>query len=98
MRRKKDLLTGAMRYLDIPREMLPGGFGITLSGQSSLTVRGCRRILQYGATEIRLSLGEKKALAIGGSDLICTVFDGEQATVEGLIESLAFEEGEHAAP
>lgn len=98
MRRKKDLLTGAMRYLDIPREVLPGGFGITLSGQGSLTVRGCRRILQYGATCIRLSIGKKKALSVKGRDLICTVFDGEQATVEGLIESIAFEEGEHAAP
>ena len=98
MREKKDLLVGAMRYLDIPREALPGGFGIQISGKSSLTVRGCRRILQYGADCIRLSLGKKLALAIRGRGLICTVFEGGQATVEGLLQGLSFEEEQCDAP
>ena len=98
MREKKDLLVGAMRYLDIPREALPGGFGIQISGQHRVTVRGCRRILQYGADCICLSLGKRIVLAIRGCGLICTVFEGGQATVEGLLQGISFEEGQCDAP
>ncbi|MBE6702948.1 MAG: hypothetical protein E7585_06015 [Ruminococcaceae bacterium] len=97
MRRKKDLLAGVGRYLDIPREALPGGFGLSLSGQNALTVRGCRRILYYGGECIRLSLG-RQALAVYGNDLICTVFEAGQATVEGKISTIAFEEVGRDAP
>lgn len=98
MRQKSDLLARAMRYLDIPREALPGGFGITVSGQSSMTVRGCRRILHYSAERIRLLLGARRALSVCGRGLVCTVFESGQATVEGLIETICFEEVKRDAP
>ena len=92
MQRKKELFARISRRLDIPREALPGGFGMSLAGQRELTVRGCRRILSYGAECIRLSLG-KTAVAICGESLLCTVFEAGSVTVEGRILSISFEEG-----
>ena len=91
MRSKRELFSTIGRRLDIPREALPCGFGIILSGQSSMTVRGCRRILTYGREQIRLSLG-KTVLAVGGERLLCTAFESGCVTVEGKILTVAFEE------
>ena len=91
MRKKQDFFTRFGERLDIPREALPGGFGLTLSGRSELTVRGCKRILEYGSTAILLSLG-KDAVRISGEDLFCTVFAAESVTVCGHITSFSFEE------
>lgn len=91
MRRKKELLTQISQRLDIPREALPFGFGMTLSGQESLTVRGCNGILSYEKSCVRLSLG-KVALDITGKGLICTAFEAGNMTVEGHIRAISFEE------
>lgn len=92
MRRKKGLFARLCERLDIPREALPGGFGLSLSGQSELTVRGCKKILSYGTDRICLALG-KTVLCIEGEGLLCTVFEGGSVTVEGVICKLIFEKG-----
>ena len=89
MRKKKELLARIGERLDIPREALPGGFGLTLSGQNELTVRGCRRILHYGEDCIRLSLG-KTVLSVMGEGLLCTAFGGGTVTVGGHICGILF--------
>ncbi len=96
MRRKKELLAGLSRRLDIPREAFPFGFGLSLSGQETLKVHGCCRILTYGEDRICLSLG-KRVLAIEGKGLLCTAFEAGSVTVEGYVCTLSFEEkeGEH---
>lgn len=94
MRRKKELLTQISQCLDIPREALPFGFGLTMSGQTSLTVRGCRGILSYEKSCVRLSLG-RITLGIAGERLICTAFEAGSITVEGCIRVLSFEEDGH---
>jgi sporulation protein YqfC len=93
MRRKWELLAGISRRLDIPREALPFGFGLSLSGRETLRVQGCRRILACDRERICLSLG-RTVLSVTGRDLICTAFEGESITVEGRISALAFEERE----
>ena len=93
MRRKKEFLARVSERLDIPREALPGGFGLSLSGQNELTVRGCRRILSYGSECIRLSLG-KTVLSLEGEGLLCTVFEARTVTVQGWICTIRFEGGE----
>lgn len=77
--------------LDIPGEAFPGGFSLMLSGQSAVTISGCRRILTYGDTVVRLELNNKTVLVIQGKELLCTVFQAERMTVEGVIEGLRFE-------
>lgn len=98
MRRKKEFFTRFGERLDIPREALPGGFGLSMSGQNEVTVRGCRKILSYGADRISLSLG-KVILVVEGEGLLCTVFEAGSVTVQGVICKLSFDErrGAHEA-
>ena len=95
MRKSRELLTKLTRRLDIPREALPLGFGLSLSGREVLNVRGSCRILTCGRERIRLSLG-KAILCIAGEELICTAFEEGALTVEGRISALSFEEGHRA--
>ena len=92
MRRRRDFLSALGARLDMPSEALPHGFGLSLSGQNELTVRGCRRILEYGDSRMCLELG-KCRLAVLGEGLICTAFLPETLTVCGSITALSFEEG-----
>lgn len=91
MRKKHDFLARFGERLDIPREALPGGFGITISGRNELTVRGGRRILSYGEQNIRLLLANE-ILSIKGEGLLCTAFGSENMTVCGRISTIEFEE------
>jgi len=91
MPRSRDLLSNFSKRLDIPREALPGGFGLTLSGESELTVRGCKRILSYGSELICLRVG-KTRLFVRGKGLFCTSFGAGCVTVSGRIMSLALGE------
>ena len=93
MRKRRDLLARLAQKLDIPREALPGGFGMTLSGRGELTAVGCCRILQYTPSVIRLAVG-RETLAIHGKELACSVFGAGAVTVVGEIDTLCFEEGE----
>ena len=91
MTKKRDLLGRLAAGLDIPREALPGGFLMTLSGQEELVVHGCRRILRYGQEEMALLLTEK-CLCVRGKGLTCTAFGAGAVTVRGVIFSVCFEE------
>lgn len=93
MPKKGDLLARLGARLDIPREALPGSFGMTLSGQRELVVRGCKRILAYGEDRIELAVGDIK-LVIGGEGLLCSAFGAGSVTVTGKILALGFEEVE----
>ena len=93
MPKKGDFLTRFGERLDIPREALPGGFGVTLSGQNELVVRGCKKILSYGEEKIELALGWLK-LVIEGEGLLCSAFGGGAVTVTGKVVVLRLEERE----
>ena len=91
MKGSKRLWRAFLSHLDIPAEALPSGFGLTLSGQSELTVRGCHRILHYGEEAIWLDVG-RVALCIEGKGLLCAALSGGGVTVKGTIEMLCFRE------
>ena len=93
MPKRGDFLARFGARLDIPREALPGSFGITLSGQSELEVRGCKKILSYGKDVICLALG-KTALRISGEELFCAAFGAGCVTITGRIVTLSFGEEE----
>ena len=92
MPKKRDFLARFGAKLDIPREALPGSFGMTLSGQEELVVRGCKKILSYGEACICLKVGEK-ALEIRGEALFCSAFGAGCVTVTDKIHALLFSEG-----
>ena len=89
MRRGRDFLTALGEKLDIPREALPCGFALALSGDGEMTVWGCRRILSYNEGEIVLLVG-KRTLRVCGAALFCSAFGSGAVTVTGKIDSLAF--------
>lgn len=92
MRPKKDLLARFGERLDIPREALPGSFGMTLSGEGELTVRGCRRIVAYSPECILLAVG-KTSLTVAGKGLLCAAFGAGCLTITGKIVSMTLGEG-----
>lgn len=77
--------------LGLPREVLPGGFLLVLSGREELTVRGCKRILSYAPDCITLSLHQAR-LVVRGEDLYCSAFGGGSVTLGGRVEGLCLEE------
>lgn len=87
MRRGRDLLGALGEKLDIPREALPHGFALALSGGREMTVWGCRRILSYDEAEI-VVLVQGRALRIKGERLFCSAFGEGAVTVTGKIDTL----------
>ncbi len=90
MRRGRDFIEALSEKLDIPRESLPGGFALALSGEREMTVWGCRRILSYDEGEIAVLVG-KRTLHVKGKSLFCSAFGEGAVTVTGEIDTLFFE-------
>lgn len=97
------LFSRLLTRLGIPAEILPGGFGMTFSGRSergrdgssypgaeSLSVRGCRRILHYDESEIRLLLTHL-TLIVTGHDLRFASFSAGTVTVVGAVRGVTFQ-------
>ncbi len=81
--------------LDIPSDV-GDGIRIDLRGRHTLTVHGCRRILDFAPTEIRLALPDT-TLVIAGERLICTSYLAGAVGVEGCICCIRFEDEEVTA-
>ncbi len=82
-------------FLDIPADM-PEGIRLDLRGRRTLTVHGCRRILDFTPTVVILSLGED-ALEITGDALICTAYLAGAVGIEGRVDGICFLTGRGAA-
>ena len=89
MSRAKDFFARMGERLDIPREALPGSFGLTLAGQNELVVRGCKRILAYTPSEVILAVGST-VLTVEGERLLCTAFGAGCVTLSGIVQKLRF--------
>ena len=92
MSEKKDFLARFGASLDLPRESLPGGFSLVLSGCDELLLRGRVRILSYREEEILLLI-EKKRLRITGNKLFFASFEKENMRIIGTVMGLNFETG-----
>ena len=77
--------------LDLPPDILSGGMRAELRGRNLLTVQGCRRILTYTPTCIRLQMKDT-VLAVRGRRLGCTSYLAGAVGVDGLVVSLSFED------
>ena len=74
-------------------DLLPSGELVALYGDRRITIQGCRKILAYSPTEIRLQLKHRQ-LVILGEDLGCSSFSGGCTTLQGRIRSVSYQEGE----
>ena len=79
--------------LDVPGDVMGGGLRVDLRGRNSLTVHGCRKILDFSACEIKLEL-EDAILTVCGCRLICTAYLADAVGVDGYVCSLTFTDKE----
>ncbi len=77
--------------LDIPADMASGGIHLDLRGRNTLTVHGCRRIVDFTPSRIRLTLPGCD-LVVEGERLTCTSYLAGAVGIEGCICRMAFED------
>ena len=78
-------------------DLLPNSELVVLYGERRMTVQGCRKILAYSPTEIRLQL-KKRQIRITGEELGCSAFSGGCTTLQGRIRSVEYEASEQEEP
>ena len=81
--------------LDLPPDLLEGGFRAELRGRSSLTVHGVRRIAVYTPERIVLTV-KGGGVTVAGQRLICTSYLAGAVGIDGHIDSLSVEDGPDA--
>ncbi len=91
MEKKNHPIGKALSHLTgLPVEGLCGVPVVLCKGTLELTAEGCRSILEYSDTRIRLSMGREK-LTIGGEGLSLSEFHRDCLTVRGKIAMLQWE-------
>lgn len=92
--------TGEMRIRDrigqalgIPSDAvgLSNGFMAELRGKSGVTVRGCKRILNYSRETIRLDTRDGE-VTVAGEGLTCTMYCADTIGIEGRVSGVYFED------
>ena len=78
------------RY-DIQPDMLFGGCHLELRGRSSLSVGGCRGIVEYSPDAVLLRL-RGGLFRVCGSDLSCDSYTCGEVLISGRVDSMSFEE------
>ena len=81
MREKKDIFARISARLDLPREALPGGFSVSLSGRE-LCVQGRAVILGYSEECVELFLG-KRRICVRGNGLFCAELTPQRVLIVG---------------
>lgn len=71
-------------------ELVSQGEIVVIYGDRRMTVQGCKKILAYAPSEIRLQL-KNRILCVRGERLGCSSFSGGCTTLEGLILSVGYE-------
>ena len=79
------------RSLDIQPDILPHGTLVELRGRCSVTLRGCGRVTEYTDKLIGFSTHDG-VLYVRGHRLSCSSYCKGAAVVDGLIDSVEFEE------
>ena len=92
-REKRSLSEWLAVRLDIPTDTIADGFRLDMRGRHTLTVHGCKSILDYSPREIRLALKDM-TLTIGGYRLVCTSYLAGAVGIDGCICFLRLEDGE----
>ena len=76
--------------LDIPPDIINGIF-VEIRGKSSVCIHGCRDILLYTPNEVKVKMSGC-ILSIKGGDLYCNAYHSGSAEIDGVINSVSFEE------
>ena len=79
--------------LDIPADLLTDGLRLDMRGRHTLTIHGCRRILDFTPCEVRLAVKDA-TLTVSGRRLVCTAYLAGAVGIEGCICGINFCDGE----
>lgn len=90
-RKKETLKEKLCRTLDLCPDVFGKESYVEIRGRGSMTVSGCRRILQYTPKQICLSL-ERGRLSVEGENLICTSYFSGSVGIDGHLIGVRFEE------
>ncbi len=82
-------------HLDIPSDLSSEGLRLDLRGRHTLTVHGCRRIVDFSPVRIRLSMAGCDLL-VEGERLSCTSYLAGAVGIEGCICRMEFLDEEAA--
>lgn len=83
--------------LDIPSDLWTGGMRIEIRGRNSVTVHGCRKIVEYRPDRVRLQM-KSCHLLVRGCRLICVSYLAGAVELEGQIDGVCFENEEEVLP
>lgn len=81
------------RLFDIPADLTGDPLTLEMRGRRHLLVCGCRGILEYSPTCIRLALGHGE-IRVDGAGLQMTAYYRGQTGIDGSICAVTFPQGE----
>ena len=92
--RKSPMRDRLGRLLGIPADAVGvhSGFMAEMRGRSSLTVKGCRKILRYSKESIRLQTRDGEVEVVG-EGLFCIAYFTDSIGIEGRIDGVIFCDG-----
>ena len=77
------------RAFALPPGAVRRDYKLLMIGVREVSIEGCRGILEYESTVIRLSLGQCQ-LKVTGRDLVIRLLDGSCVELEGFVTGLEF--------
>lgn len=77
--------------LDLPGDIVLNLPRIVITGSIALFIENHRGIVEYTPDKVRLNMGEG-ALIVKGEDLLIKSLIADEATIEGRIKSIEFED------
>jgi hypothetical protein len=83
------VLTTESLVTDIPADLFSGGMTLEMRGRNELLLCGCREIIEYSKTVIRV-LQSNCVVRICGRRLVMSSYSDGRVTVMGEIDSLDF--------
>ena len=88
--RKMSFFQKLYSKLDIPPDLLNGIF-VEIRGKSNVCIHGCHEILLYTPDEVKVRM-TGCVLSVKGNNMYCTAYHSGNAEIDGVIDSVSFEE------
>ncbi len=94
MSAKRRKISGAARKLDrvleLPAGTLSGGAHIELNSNREAVIDGCRGIIDYSETSVRINVGNG-SVTFSGRELMIKTLTDKEAVIAGCISTVEFD-------
>lgn len=89
VKKKKFSMGSIEKFLGVPTGVVSNAMHMEMNGNREVVVEGCRNILQYDTTDIKIDVG-KMMIAFEGRNLLIKNFSTDSLIIEGFIVSINF--------